>query len=94
MDITNTTKFSKTSDKFLASEVDGEMVLMNTTNGRYLGMNSVTTDIWDLLSEDVNFGNIIERLMQEYDVDKTTCTNQTSGVLKMMHKIELIKIEN
>ena len=84
--------FEKNTKDFLSTEVDGEMVLMNTNNGRYLGLTAVTTDIWKHLDDNITFDNLIKRLLEEYDVSEQKCKKETSDLLNTLIQIKLLKL--
>lgn len=84
--------FEKNTTDFLSTEVDGEIVLMNTSNGRYLGLTAVTTDIWKYLDDNITFEILIKRLLDEYDISEDKCKKETSDVLNTLIQIKLIKL--
>lgn len=49
-------------------EVEGEMVLLNTGTGTYYGLDAVGSRMWDLLAEKKNIREVMEMMLQEYEV--------------------------
>ena len=80
----------RNNDDFMFTEVDGESVAMNVNSGVYFGMNSVTTDIWHLLEEERDYNNLIQKLIEMYDVDEETSRKDTRFVIARMIAAELI----
>ena len=54
--------------KFLASALGEEIVMMNTDNGDYIGVNNVGSDIWNLLTEPMRVDQLLEKVIDIYDV--------------------------
>lgn len=69
---------------FLVSELGDDIVMMNTKTGNYLGLNSVSADIWKLLEQPITAGTIIDNLTIKYDVDRESCETQTLECLDKM----------
>ena len=91
--INEETLFCRNKKEFLASEVDGEAVIMNTSNGTYWGLNGTSNDIWKVTEEPMNLENIVSKLMEIYDVDKETCTKETLGVLTSMSSRNILIVK-
>lgn len=83
--------FQRNDIDFMSTELDGEVVIMNTNNGRYLGFNEVTSEVWKLLENPVSFQKIIEHLMESFNVSAKECETDISDLLSRMLKIKLAK---
>ena len=57
------------SPEVLFQEVAGEIVLLDLRSENYFGLDEVGTRIWRLLETGINSGEIVQILLQEYDVD-------------------------
>ncbi len=86
--------FMRNTEDFLITEVDGETVMMNTINGTYWGLNSTSTDIWNMLESSKTLKDIISHLLKEYDVNEDICRQETIQVLVNMLQTKIIKIDN
>lgn len=75
-----------------AVDMDGEKVMMNLDKGKYFGMNSVGSRIWDLISKPQSVINLISILLIEYDIDIKTCEDNVLTFLEKMYKEDLIYI--
>lgn len=49
------------------NEVDGELVLLSTTSGKYYGLDESGTRFWSLLAELARLGTVHARLIDEFD---------------------------
>ena len=56
------------SDTVATADLGGESVLLDPTSGRYFGLNEVGTRIFELLSEPRSVADLVDILVQEYDV--------------------------
>ncbi len=59
------------------SLIDDEVVMLSLKNGEYYALNSVASRIWEFIEEYKNLQEILEMLMEEFQVDETTCLNDT-----------------
>lgn len=66
-----TTRLSP-SDEVLFRDFDGECVLLNLSDESYYGLDPVGTSIWTALGESATVGDAIEKLLEEFEVDRET----------------------
>jgi hypothetical protein len=52
----------------LSTTLEGNTVLMSLEQGKYYGMDSVGSRIWELISQPRAVTEVCDRLMDEYDV--------------------------
>ena len=64
------------SPDLMASEVDGELVMMHVEKGSYYGLDPVAARIWESLKEPKSVDEVCTLMMQRYDVDEATCVAQ------------------
>lgn len=82
-------KFIRNEDN-LASKIHNEIVMVNITQGNYFGLNSVGSDIWELLNQPRSIDEICGLLIEEYSIDMETCKNHVTGFLEELIKQGLI----
>ena len=75
---TNKKEISKESvikqiDDIVASEIDGETVMMSIENGSYYGLDPIGSYVWELLETPIKVADLIDTLLEKYDVDEKTC---------------------
>jgi hypothetical protein len=68
-------------EKFLANSLGDETVMMNLESGDYLGVNSVGTDIWNLLNEPIAVAELIKKILEMYDVSEEKCSAEVNTFL-------------
>ena len=59
-------------EEVLFQEVSGETVLLDLASESYFGLDSLGTRIWFLLNADKNVGQVLDALLEEYEVDLGT----------------------
>jgi len=81
------------NQELLSSEIDGETIMMSIDNGKYYGLNTVASRIWEILKEEPLFSEIIDLLTAEYDIEKAQCESETKEFLNNLIENKLIRIE-
>lgn len=76
--------------EMLSSNMDGETVMMSIENGEYYGLNEIGTRIWELTADRISVKELIEKLMDEYEVDEETCKTDVFEFLDGLMKKKLI----
>jgi len=74
----------------LFNEIDGEVVMLSIENGEYYGMDKVGSRIWNLLEEPMSFSALVEKLMEEYEVEKEQCKEEALIYLDDLLKKKLL----
>lgn len=70
--LTLTTSISRLPD-LIATDMDGETVMMSIERGEYFGLGGVGTRVWELLAQPTSLAEIIRVICSEYEVDEATC---------------------
>lgn len=70
------------SNGIVASEVDGEVVMMNIEQGSYFGLNGVASNIWRLLETPQTVSQVCEAVGAQYDVEKDRCRREVLAFLE------------
>jgi hypothetical protein len=78
--------------EFISSLLGDDIVLMNTVNGDYVGMNAVGTDIWHLLKAPLNADEIITRVINMYEIDEQQGREKLNAFLQVMLDHQVIFI--
>ena len=66
-------KVRKLPNKFVASEVDGELILIHGDSGEFFALTDIGLEIWRLLDEEHDVVAIADRLVSIYDVSQAEC---------------------
>ncbi|HHT62706.1 MAG: lasso peptide biosynthesis PqqD family chaperone [Bacillota bacterium] len=77
----------------ITADLDGEIAMMSLEKGKYYGLNSVASRIWEFLDQPVTVQELTKRLMKEYQVDEDTCFRETSLFLNKLFQEGLISLD-
>lgn len=77
---------------FVSADLDSEVVMMDAATGTYYGLNEVAGTIWHLLGEAKRVDDLVTRLVEDYEVERTQCQRDVLAVLEEMHQRGLIKV--
>ena len=92
MEINNTDILSRNVE-ILSSDMDGETVMMSVENSEYYSLSKVGTKIYDILSKEMSFTELIDILTKEYSVDREVCEKDTKEFLEELLKKNIIKMK-
>lgn len=90
--LTLTTKIIGAKDKFLSSALGNEIVMMDLANGNYFGLNEASSNIWNYLATEQTPAEIIDQLLNTYNVTREDCESETLACLNKMMEQGLIII--
>ncbi len=57
----------------MASELAGEMVLLNLADGVYYGLDAVGAYIWQMLDQPRTVSAVVDDVVAQYHVDRVRC---------------------
>lgn len=67
-----------------------EKALLSAARGRYYGLNGPASRIWELLEAPNSIAEICEKLLLEFDVDRSTCERDTRELISELLNEALI----
>jgi len=76
----------------VTTNIDGEIVMMSIDNGEYYGLDETGTRIWELLETPQPIHQLIQQLLEEFDVAPDECQADTLDFLDELLQKELISI--
>ncbi len=79
------------SSEPMQAELDNELVMMSVERGSYYGLDPVGSKIWELLEEPMTVRELIDKLLEIYEVDPATCEKETLEFLASMEKEQLLE---
>jgi hypothetical protein len=80
------------SDEVVASDVDGEVVMMSVERGEYYGLDDIASRIWHLIEEPRSIREICEILFPEYDAKRERIEQDVLAFFQDIHEDKLIRI--
>lgn len=74
------------------TDLAGEKVMIDFEQGKYFMIKGTGNDIWDMLQENKNItpGQIIEKLLEEYEVSPEECEASVMEFLGKMQELGFI----
>ena len=70
------------NNDFFHAYLDNEVCLFDPTKGKYHNLNKVGSNIWEILENQMEINNLVEILMDKFNVSKEECYSDTSDFLK------------
>ena len=80
------------SPTVLAAEVDGEIVMMSIEQGRYYGLDDIASDIWHRIEPACSFGELVDRLVNDYNADRATIARDVHALLARMAAQDVVRL--
>lgn len=81
----------KMKNKPNVTDLAGEKVMVDFAHGKYFMLKGVGNDIWDMLEDDMAVDTIINRLLEEYDVEEAQCVESTISFLAQLEELDFIE---
>lgn len=82
----------KKNNKLCISEKNNEIVIMNMEKGEFWGLQDVSFDIWKIMDEYKNIDEIVDKIVQIYEVGRQEAEKDLSNIIEEM-KINGMVIE-
>jgi len=76
----------------ISTQLESETVILDLETGTYSGLNQIGTSIWDLLAEPSTFAELLQNLMDEYEVSEEQCMADILTFLRELTENSLIEI--
>lgn len=70
-----------------------EAAILNMKDGVYYGLNPVGAWIWNLIQKPIKVNEILDKLLEEYDVEKEVALKDMMELLEQLLENELIEVE-
>ncbi|MGL4631605.1 MAG: PqqD family protein [Leadbetterella sp.] len=75
----------------VSTSLGQESVVLNHNKGEYYSLNELGTFIWGLLSQGAKTKeDIVDSVLEEYDIDELTCVNDVEALLEELQQEKLI----
>lgn len=73
------------------AQMNGETVMMDIDTGKYYNLGDVGGRIWDILEQPMTLGELVEKLVSEYNVSAEKCAADIKPFLEKMAAAGLIR---
>jgi Coenzyme PQQ synthesis protein D (PqqD). len=79
------------NSQIIDGELEDSQVMMHLEKGKYFGLNPVGKRIWDLIQQPKGFDEIVENLLNEFNVEKERCEVEVKSFLDNAIQNEVIE---
>lgn len=83
----------KISSDVLFEKLDGKSVLLHIEKETYYTLDEVGTDMWNLLNEKENIEDVLNILLETYDIDRKTLEYDLNNLIKKLSQSNLLTTE-
>ena len=80
----------KMTKQLNVTDLAGEKVMVDFASGKYFLIKGVGNDIWDMIQEEITVGDIIGKLLSEYDVSEEECEKSVREFLGKLKELDFI----
>jgi len=91
-EITTETVISQVED-IVASDIDGETVMMSIENGYYYGLDDIGSVIWELIEKPTRVSDLIDILVGKFTVDRETCEKDVLKFLNGLNEDNILVVK-
>ena len=88
----NDSSIIRKSGNHVETIVDGETVLMHIVDGKFFSLNGTSQRAWELICDDMPFGDLVTAMISEYQIDRETCALQLQDMLGQLQKRTLVDV--
>ena len=74
----------------VASEIDGEAVILDIDSGQFFQLNRVGSRIWDALATPMTMAELCRAMQDRFDVDPETCRRDVVAFVGRMTQHGLV----
>jgi len=76
----------------VSTDLGGEVAILHIESGKYFALSPVGARAWGLLKDVSAVGDILEVLLDEFDVDAAVCERDLIQLLRRLEDRELVEI--
>jgi hypothetical protein len=78
----------------IAAEAGRDIVMISISNGLYYGVSDIAREIWDVVGDPIRVSDIIDKLISSYDINRSSCEEQTLSFLRDLISEGLLRIRD
>ncbi len=91
MTFTPETIIQRKEDQLLVTTLGDELVMMDTESGNYISINNIGRTIWEKTAEPIAVKELIQFLLNKYNVAEEQCTTETFSFLEKLSEQNLLQ---
>jgi hypothetical protein len=77
----------------VASEIDGEMVILDIESGHFFQLNQIGSRIWEAIEAPTTMAELCRSMQDRFDVDQKTCRRDVNDFVAQLSQSGLVTIE-
>ena len=77
----------------LFAEIDGEILALSVDLGRFFALEGPGGRIWNLLERPISTSAVVQKLVEEFDVEPRTCEAETTAFIERLVHSGLARAE-
>jgi Coenzyme PQQ synthesis protein D (PqqD) len=74
------------------TEVNGEIVALQTETGGCYGLNLIGSEIWRAIHQPARVADLCAAILRDYEIDAASCERDVLALLKILHQEAMIDI--
>ena len=79
-------------EELVASDLEGETVMMSVRSGMYYGLDSIGSRVWQLVEQPRSVYELCDVLVEEYDVERAQCERDVIALLNEMRDEGIVDV--
>ena len=79
--------------EIIFSKVDGDLILLDIRKGKYFFINKIGSVIWEKLATPQTFESLVDQLLNEYNIDRTTCEQETAAFIESVLNLGFLETQ-
>ncbi len=76
----------------VSADLDGESVILSLKSGVYYGLDPVGATVWGLIQEPKSLSEVLDAVLQEYDVEPERCQRDLLALLQDLAEKDLVEV--
>ena len=80
------------ADNVVSCDLDGEAAILNIKDGVYYSLDPVGAKIWNLIQKPMSLNDVVEMILDEYDVDKDQCKGDIFELIEKLLDYGLVEV--
>ena len=77
----------------LATEVDGEVIVMGLVQGKYVGFDEIASIVWRRLERKQSLSELCDGLVRDFEGDREIIRQDIVALLRRLDELGLITVE-
>lgn len=90
--LTNSDLVARSNKDYIAQPMGEEIIIMDVDAGKYIAINKMAAEIWAMLDKPVIVNDIVDTLLNRYEVSREQCERETITCLMEMYASKILTI--